>query len=67
MSSIRSVRVFRGSDEQWYYTPKGANGEVLSTSEGYTRKENAIRAVGDAYPGIDIVIDESFLGEDAVA
>jgi hypothetical protein len=60
-SSVRSVRVFPGADDQWYYTPKGGNGEVLSTSEGYTEKNSALRAASDAYPGVEIVVDEPFL------
>lgn len=36
--------VFRGADGQWYYKIVAANGQVLATSEGYTRKWSAKRA-----------------------
>lgn len=58
MSSVANIRVFPGDDEQWYYEPKGGNGEVLSTSEGYTRKDDAVRAATAAYPGVALDVDE---------
>lgn len=54
MSSIAYIRVFEGADGQWYYTPRGGNHETLSTSEGYTEKASAVRAVEDAYPGVEV-------------
>lgn len=32
-----------GQKGAWRYTVKGANGEILVTSEGYTTKQNAER------------------------
>lgn len=57
MSSVDHIKVFPGDDGQWYYEPKGGNNETLSTSEGYTRRADAIRAAQDAYPDVERVID----------
>lgn len=47
-------KVFRsGTDSQWYFEVVAANGEIISASEGYENK-------GDA---VDIVYE--ILGEDA--
>lgn len=35
--------VFKGADGQWYYKIVAPNGQVLATSEGYTRKWSAKR------------------------
>ena len=35
-------------DERWYYSLVGANGEVMSSSELYTRREDAVRGAKDA-------------------
>lgn len=39
----RNYKVFQGSDGQFYFNVYGSNGEVLATSEGYTRKHDAVR------------------------
>ena len=39
----KSYKVFQGSDGQFYFNVYGSNGEVLATSEGYTRKHDAVR------------------------
>jgi uncharacterized protein YegP (UPF0339 family) len=38
--------VFEGQDEQHYFRVKSANGEIVSTSEGYTRAHDAERGYG---------------------
>ena len=42
-------------DEQveWYWVAKAANGEIVATSETYTRLEDASRAARDTFPGIE--------------
>lgn len=39
--------VFQDEAGEWRWRLVAANGEPLATSEGYTRKGDAIRAVGD--------------------
>lgn len=39
------ITVFEGKDGLWYYNVKAANGEIVSTSEGYVSRSNAERAV----------------------
>lgn len=41
----KSYKVFQGKDGQWYYSILGENGEVMATSEGYTRHRDATRGV----------------------
>lgn len=33
---------------RWYYVLKGKNGRILSTSQKYFSKSNAVRAIHDA-------------------
>lgn len=56
-SSVAYVYVFEGkSGDEWFYEPRGGNHETLSTSEGYTRVEDAAQAAADAYPGVEIKV-----------
>ena len=38
------IRVFQGNDGQWYWSLKARNGQVMAQSEGYTRRQGAMRA-----------------------
>lgn len=38
-------KVFLGKDGQWYFNILGANGFVMATSEGYTRRRDAMRGI----------------------
>lgn len=40
-----ATQVFKGADGQFYFRIKGSNGEVIATSEGYTRKQDAERGL----------------------
>lgn len=56
-SSVAYVYVFEGkSGGEWFYEPRGGNHQTLSTSEGYTRVEDAAQAAADAYPGVEIKV-----------
>lgn len=33
--------IFKGSDNQWYFHLRAANGEIVLQSEGYVRKAGA--------------------------
>jgi len=35
------VEIFKGTNGQFYFNIKGANGEKIAQSEGYVRKESA--------------------------
>ncbi len=37
-------QIFKGEDKQWYWRLVGKNGETVASSEGYTRRANAIKA-----------------------
>jgi hypothetical protein len=46
------VRYFQGVDDDYYYQIKGKNGEVMCTSEGYSRESDARRGYEDLYDQI---------------
>jgi uncharacterized protein YegP (UPF0339 family) len=46
-------------DGTWFYVLVAANGEVLSTSETYTRREDAERGIADAEKTAEQVEDDS--------
>ena len=48
MSGRAKYEVREAEDGSFYYVLVASNGEVLSTSETYTRREDANRASGDA-------------------
>lgn len=48
MSPRAKYEVRTADDGSFYYVLIAANGEVLSTSETYERREDANRAIGDA-------------------
>jgi uncharacterized protein YegP (UPF0339 family) len=35
------VQLFKGENQEWFWRIKSINGQILATSEGYTRKESA--------------------------
>lgn len=39
------IEIYEFKDQQWGYRIKADNGEILSHSEGYYSKSNAVRAV----------------------
>lgn len=39
------VNIFQGKDNLWYFNVQGANGEIVTQSEGYATKDNAERGV----------------------
>lgn len=50
------VEIFKGAGRHpWYVRVRGANGKVLSTSEGYFSKWNAKRAARKNFPGLPVV------------
>lgn len=65
MASVHKIRVFQGTDEQWYYESKAANGQVLSTSEGYTHKDSAMKAAANEFDGQHYMleVEDSFARE----
>jgi uncharacterized protein YegP (UPF0339 family) len=45
---VHGTVVFRGNDNQWYFNIVSPNGQVVATSEGYTRKWSAKRGARTA-------------------
>jgi hypothetical protein len=43
---IVKIEVLKGKF-RWYWRTKGGNGEIVSTSQKYWSKGNAVRAAGD--------------------
>jgi uncharacterized protein len=44
-----ALEVYRSpQNDQWYFRITARNGEIVAQSEGYTRKEDAIRGAKDA-------------------
>lgn len=41
------IEIFKDKAGEYRYRIKGANGEVMVSSEGYTRKADALRGVHD--------------------
>lgn len=41
------TEIFRDAAGEWRYRVKGRNGEIMATSEGYTRPEDAERGLAD--------------------
>ena len=53
------IEVAKSRDDQWFYRVVAANGETLSTSETYTRREDAVRAAESVGTDAEIVtVDE---------
>lgn len=48
MSGDAKYEVVKGEDGQWYFHLKAANGEIVSQSEGYSRREDAELGVESA-------------------
>jgi uncharacterized protein YegP (UPF0339 family) len=46
----KTIEVFKGTDGQWYWHLRAGNGEIVTQSEGYTRKASALRAAKREYP-----------------
>lgn len=55
-SNVKSLDVFQGEDEQWYWHGKAGNGEIVAQGEGMNSRENAVRAAEDAFPGITATV-----------
>ena len=41
----KSYKIFQGKDGDWYFNILADNGQVMATSEGYTRHRDAVRGV----------------------
>jgi uncharacterized protein YegP (UPF0339 family) len=52
----RHVEVFQDTARQWRFRTKAGNGEVTSTSESYTRYEDAVRGAQADQPTLDIFL-----------
>lgn len=57
-SNITRVEVKPGIDGQFYFHGKADNGEIILSSEGYTRLYDALEAAQKAWPEIQPKIVE---------
>lgn len=48
MSPDANAEVYKGDDGQWYWRLQDSNGRIVSQGEGYTRKRDAKRGMGNA-------------------
>lgn len=58
MPETRKIRVFRGKPQdrnRFYFHVLGDNGEKISQSEGYMRRDDLLDTVEEYYPGWKIV------------
>jgi uncharacterized protein YegP (UPF0339 family) len=56
------IKIFKGRDNQYYYSVIAANGEPLVVSEGFTTKQNCKKGINSLMENIknDInIIDET--------
>lgn len=55
--ALHTVQVFKGKGrvQNWYVRLVSSNGRVLSVSEGYVSRWNAMRAARRNHPGLQIV------------
>jgi uncharacterized protein YegP (UPF0339 family) len=52
------VRVFKGDDQQFYYTRYADNGEPIDSSEGHEHEDEAAEVAAKySPPGTEIIID----------
>lgn len=47
------IEIFHDENGEWRYRVKGRNGEIVATSEGYTRPDDAERGAGDLHRILD--------------
>lgn len=48
------IELFRGSDGLWYFRLKAPNGEVVSASEGYYNRADALRTAQNIRPDAEV-------------
>lgn len=48
MTNRPHFETFKDTDGEWRWRLKGANGEIVATSEAYTRQADAVRGINDA-------------------
>ncbi|MGQ0670425.1 MAG: YegP family protein [Actinomycetota bacterium] len=46
--------LFKGTNRQWYFHRKAANGEVVSASEGYSRRKDAAQEAERQADGLEV-------------
>lgn len=53
--SDHTAEVYEDSAGEWRYRLKARNGEIVATSEAYTRKSSAKRAVRRNHPDVTVI------------
>jgi uncharacterized protein YegP (UPF0339 family) len=55
MSNVEVVEVYCDEAGEFRWRAKAANGEVVATSESYTRMNDAYRAARDTFPDAPVL------------
>jgi uncharacterized protein YegP (UPF0339 family) len=61
--SETAFEVYQGSDGEWRWRLKAGNHEIVASSEGYTDKAGAIRAVGSMKRWVENAAVEEIIEE----
>lgn len=51
-TNIDRVEILKAKDGQWYFNAIASNGEIIATSEQYTRMSDAKSAAAALHPGV---------------
>lgn len=52
MTVVR-VEIIENAAGEWYFNAVAGNNEVVATGESYTRRDDAIRAAEETFPGVE--------------
>lgn len=53
-TNAKTIEVFEGLDDQWYWHAKAGNGEIVAQGEAHPRREDAVAAAEGAFPGVPV-------------
>lgn len=57
-SNVAYIEVFEGGADaetaSFFWHAKAANGEIVAQGESHTRREDAVRAAEDVFPGVPV-------------
>lgn len=54
---MERVEVYCDAVNAWRFRRMAANGEITATSEGYTRRHDAVRAAQENFPLLSIEVE----------
>lgn len=56
-TNVDVIDIFPDDGGGWRWRGKSANGEIVATSESYTRHEDARRAAEATFPGVNNIVE----------